>query len=118
MAAYESRIQRLEERVRVPGTTQSWAEQVKLQELIVGACYGVRQAAFEIVQKAEAGAITPGGDRKFPDRFMQSAEVDLIHQQRYLRQLTGDDDATWNARLARIEAESHVSKARTRAKNG
>lgn len=102
MAAFESKLQRLEERLRAPGSTTR-DDEIKLQELNVGACYGVREAALKILEGAEAGKYC-GPDPKFPERFMQKAEEDLIHSQKILRNLTGDDGPAWEARLARIQA--------------
>lgn len=103
MSAFESRLRRLEDRVQVPGP-RTLAEEIALQEQILGACYGVREAALKILQSAEAGKYH-GRDQHFPERFLQSAEVELIQRRKILREMTGDDDAAWEARLQRIEQE-------------
>lgn len=104
MGAFDSRLQRLEDRLQVPGT-RTRAQEIALQELIVSACYGVRAAADRI----EASGQWTGPEF---DRFAHNAEVQLIRQQKRLRELTQDDDAAWEARLVRIESEAQVPRRR------
>lgn len=117
MAAFESKLQRLEERAQAqlpPGMRRSTAEEIKLQEQIVGACYSVRAAAGDMEADGAWKRWPPG---QF-DKFADGAEVELIQHQRALRELTRDDDAAWEARLARIEQEAQAKRERIEQARG
>jgi hypothetical protein len=102
MAAHESRLRRIEERVRVPGT-RTHDEEVALAEMIVEASYAVRDIYGRLA--GLKSPCTPYWRTAEAERAADEAEASLVRAQADLRHLTLDDDVGWAARLARLEAK-------------